>query len=162
MPKITTSRPFKLGEAEVATVEVLIDRLIESYKAAVHAKDVDAFMRLYNPAVRVFDAWGVWSYEGAEMWRRAVEGWFTSLGGERVKVEFEDVQTVGTEELACVSAIVSYTGTSAQGEPLRSMQNRMSWVLRTSGHVLRIVHEHTSAPIGFEDLKAILQRNAKG
>jgi hypothetical protein len=38
------------------------------------------------------------------------------------------------------------------------MHNRLSWVLRTSGHVLRIAHEHTSAPIGFEDMKAILKR----
>jgi hypothetical protein len=41
------------------------------------------------------------------------------------------------------------------------MQNRMSWVLKTSGHVLRVVHEHTSVPIGFEDEKAILKRVAK-
>jgi hypothetical protein len=38
------------------------------------------------------------------------------------------------------------------------MQNRLSWVLKTGGHVRRIVHEHTSAPMGFEDMKAILQR----
>lgn len=41
------------------------------------------------------------------------------------------------------------------------MQNRISWVLKTSGHVLRIVHEHTSAPVGFEDAKAILKRVGK-
>jgi len=28
----------------------------------------------------------------------------------------------------------------------------------TVGHVFRIIHEHTSAPIGFNDSKAILQR----
>jgi hypothetical protein len=37
----------------------------------------------------------------------------------------------------------------------------LSWVLKTSSHVPRIIHEHTSAPIGFEDQKAILQRAAK-
>ncbi len=41
------------------------------------------------------------------------------------------------------------------------MQNRLTWILRTSGHVLRIVHEHTSAPAGFEDGKVILQRTGK-
>jgi hypothetical protein len=35
------------------------------------------------------------------------------------------------------------------------MQNRMSWVLKASGDVLR---EHTSAPLGFKDTKAILKR----
>jgi len=41
------------------------------------------------------------------------------------------------------------------------MQNRISWVLEMSGHVLRVIHEHTSAPIGFEDGKAILKHQAK-
>ena len=139
-------------------IEDSITRILESYKAAVYARDVEAFMRLYDPGVRVFDAWGVWSYEGAPAWQRAVEGWFTSLGSERVKVAFDEVRTSGGRELAAVSAIVTYAAESAAGEPLRSIQNRLSWALRTSGHVLRIVHEHTSAPVGFEDSKAILQR----
>ena len=41
------------------------------------------------------------------------------------------------------------------------MQNRITWVLQASGHVLRIIHEHTSAPVGFEDAKAILKRESK-
>ncbi len=136
-----------------------IARILGVYEAAVFRKDVDAFMRLYDPAVRVFDAWGVWSYEGAEAWQRAVEGWFTSLGSERVKVGFDDVTVWTAKDLSGVSAVVTYAGQSADGQPLRSMQNRLSWVLRTVGHVPRIVHEHTSAPMGFEDQKAILQRN---
>lgn len=139
--------------------EKSVARVLDIYKSAVFAKDVEAFMRLYDPRVRVFDAWGVWSYEGAEAWQRAIEGWFTSLGSERVKVVFDEVQTSTGRELTVLSAVVTYAGVSAQGEPLRSMQNRLTWALRTSGHVLRIVHEHTSAPIGFEDSKAILQRS---
>ena len=60
-----------------------------------------------------------------------------------------------------MSAVVTYAGVSAQGQELRAMQNRITWVLKTSGHVLRIVHEHTSAPVGFEDTKAILKREVK-
>jgi ketosteroid isomerase-like protein len=138
-----------------------IDQIFDKYKAAVLAKDAVAFMRLYDPKVRVFDTWGVWSYEGAAAWQRVVEGWFTSLGSDRVRVSFDDVRCVGTTDFASVSAVGSYTGLSAQGEPLRAMQNRLSWVLKSSGHVLRIVHEHTSAPVGFEDMKAILQRAPK-
>ena len=54
-----------------------IERVLESYKASVYAKDVGAFMRLYDPKVRIFDAWGIWSYEGAAAWPTAVEAWFT-------------------------------------------------------------------------------------
>lgn len=135
-----------------------VARVIEAYKAAVHARDVAALMRLYDPKVRVFDAWGVWSYPGAELWQRAVEGWFSSLVNERVKVVFDEVEILDVDPCALVSAIVTYTSVSADGVEQRAMQNRLSWALRTSGHVLRIVHEHTSAPIGFEDQKAILQR----
>ena len=135
-----------------------IGRVLESYKSAVFSRDAEAFMRLYDPNVRVFDAWGIWSYEGSAAWQMAVESWFTSLGTERVKVNFEELQTSSGREMAMVTAIATYAGISAQGEQLRAMQNRITWVLRTTGHVLRIVHEHTSAPIGFDDSKAILQR----
>ncbi|MEO5698860.1 MAG: nuclear transport factor 2 family protein [Burkholderiaceae bacterium] len=142
----------------MSEIERPIARILEIYKSAVLAKDVDAFVHLYDPKVRVFDAWGVWSYEGLAAWQTAVEGWFTSLREESVKVTFDDVHSSATQEVAIVSAIVTYAAVSPQGEPLRAMQNRMTWGLRTSGHVLRIVHEHTSAPIGFDDQKAILHR----
>jgi ketosteroid isomerase-like protein len=137
-----------------------IQRIVASYQAAVAAKDIVAFMRLYDPKVRVFDAWGVWSYDSAAAWQLAVQAWFASLGHETVKVSFAELQVAGTAEFAACSAIVSYAGMSPTGEPLRAMHNRLSWVLKTSAHVLRIVHEHSSAPIGFDDMKAILQRGA--
>ena len=135
-----------------------IGQILEKYKSAVYARDVAAFMRLYDPKVRVFDAWGIWSYEGAARWQVAVEGWLGAHADERIKVSFEDVQCSGSPDFALVSAVVTYRGLSAQGEQLRAMQNRISWGLKTSGHVLRIIHEHTSVPVGFEDEKAILLR----
>ena len=144
----------------MSDTEKALTRIIETYKSAVFAKDVEALMRLYDQKVRVFDAWGVWSYENAETWQRTVESWFNSLGSERVKVTFDDVVLSDARESAIVSAIVTYASVSPDGSTLRSMQNRLTWGLKTSGHVLRIVHEHTSSPIGFEDQKAILQRAA--
>ena len=144
----------------MSDIDKSITRVLDAYQNAVLARDIDAFMRLYDPKVRVFDTWGVWEYEDAVKWRRAIESWFSSLGTEKVKVRFEDVKSSGSPDFAVVSAIVTYAGMSAQGEPLRTTQNRLTWVLKTSGHVLRIVHEHTSAPVGFEDMKAILQRKA--
>ena len=145
----------------MSEIEASVARVIEGYKAAVAARDIDAFMRLYDPAVRVFDAWGVWSYEGVPAWQVAIEGWFASHPTDRLKVTFEDIGSVSTPAFASVSAIVTYAVVSAQGEQVNAMQNRLTWVLKTSGHVLRIVHEHTSAPVGFEDHKAILQRPSK-
>ena len=122
-----------------------VAKVMEAYKAAVAARDFDAFMCLYDPSARVFDAWGVWSYEGVSAWRVAIEVWFASHPTDQLEVSFEDVSSVLTPEFSAVSAIVTYAVVSAQGDQLNSMQNRLTWVLKTSGHLLRIVHEHTSA-----------------
>ena len=144
----------------MSDLEQPVEQILEAYKAAVYARDVDAFMRLYDPKVRVFDTWGRWSYEGATAWRTAIEGWFSSLGSERVKVSFDDVDVLGGGEFRSLSAIVTYAGVSTLGEPLRAMQNRLTWTLRTGGHMLGVIHEHTSAPVGFDDQKAILLKGA--
>jgi len=139
-------------------IEPSVQQLLAAYAAAVYAQDSSALMRLYDPKARVFDMWGVWSYEDAAAWQQAVQGWLSSLGSEKVKVRFEDVRITGTPECAAVSAIVIYASFAADGTPLRDLHNRLSWVLRTRGHALRIVHEHTSAPVGFEDKVALLKR----
>lgn len=133
---------------------------LDTYKSAVLAKNAETFMDIYDSEVRVFDAWGIWSYEGAAAWKAAVEDWFSSLGSDTVRVTFDDVEIMAEPSFATVSAFARYAAVSAQGQELRAMQNRITWVLKSRGHVLRVVHEHTSAPIGFEDTKAILKRES--
>ena len=96
----------------MAELDKDVARLIGTYQSAAFDKDVDAFMRLYDPSVRVFDAWGVWAYEGAPAWRRAVEGWFTSLGTERVRVSFDDVLAWAGKDVSSVCAIARCTTAS--------------------------------------------------
>jgi ketosteroid isomerase-like protein len=145
---------------DMSDTETSIARLLESYRAAVLERDAEAFLRLYEPDARVFDAWEIWSYEDSAAWRKAIEGWLGSLETERVEVSFQEVRTVDGGGLVLVSTFVTYASVSLQGEPLRSMQNRVSWVLRDTGHGLRIVHEHTSVPIDCSDSKAKMQRDA--
>ena len=58
------------------------------------------------------------------------------------------------------SALTS-TAVSATGIAVRSLHNRLTWGLRHEGDGgWRIGHEHTSAPIGLGDMKAILRREA--
>jgi ketosteroid isomerase-like protein len=145
----------------VIDLDAAIAEVQQQYCAAAYERDAARFMQIYDDSVRVFDAWGEWEYAGAEAWRRAVEGWFQSLGTERVRVTFEETRSFGSAAGAFSSSIVTYAGLAADGAPLRAMQNRLSWGLRTRGHVLRVLHEHTSAPVGFEDMKAILHRKGK-
>ena len=64
----------------MSEITAIVSDLQQAYRTAVYDKDVESFLRLYDPDVRVFDAWGVWQHEGAQAWRKAVENWFSSLG----------------------------------------------------------------------------------
>ena len=141
----------------MSVIDPRLTRLCESYKHAVHEKDVAAFLGLYHPSARVFDTWGVWSYEGEAARRKVIEQWFSSLGEESVAVTFDRLQATVTSDLAMLTARVIYAAISASGAELRSMQNRLTWVLKLEGGVWKILHEHTSVPIG-PDLKGLLAR----
>lgn len=138
--------------------EKIIFQVLDAYKAAVHAKDVDAFVSLYAQDLVVFDMWGEWSYKGIDAWRKMVTDWFGSLGSERVVIETDEVQVIAASNLASIHAFVTFQGVSATGEKLRAMQNRFTWVLKNTTGEWKIVHEHSSAPIDLETSKAMLQR----
>lgn len=127
-----------------------MNEMLELYAAAVRAKDVEAFLALYADDVRSFDLWERWSYEGKDELRPMVEEWFGSLGDDTVAVEFDEVREVEGEHVVSLSAFTTFRGISASGEELRSMNNRLTWVLRKDGDSWQIVHEHTSAPAGDE------------
>ena len=136
-----------------------VHAVLNAYTSAVYDQNVDAFMQLYTADARVFDTWGVWSYEGSQARRPTIVQWFASLGTERVRVSFEDVQVTQGEALAVLSAISTFAAISEQDQELRSMQNRLTWALRHVDGAWRIQHEHTSTPIGFADQKAMFHRN---
>lgn len=123
--------------------------MLDEYAAAVFAKDVDAFMRLYAADVTIFDAWDHWQHEGAEAWRKVVEGWFSSIGNDRVRVTFDDVRVEAGDSAAGVSGTARYAAVDAQGRELRSLRNRFTCVLRAAGDGWVIAHEHTSVPVKF-------------
>jgi uncharacterized protein (TIGR02246 family) len=128
-----------------------MEEMLEAYAAAVRAKDVDAFLDLYADDVRTFDLWTEWSYDGKDALRGMVAEWFGSLGDDVVAVEYDAVRTQTGEDVAAVSAFLTYRGLSAEGEELRSMNNRLTWALRRdAGGLWKIAHEHTSAPAGDE------------
>lgn len=134
-----------------------IDAFFELYADAIRNKDVDALSELYSDDVRVFDAWAVWCHDGIRAWRQAIDGWFSGLGPENVRVAFDDVRTFAHGDVLHASAIVTYSAIAVSGETLRALQNRLTWVLRRRPSP-RIVHEHTSAPIRVDDMKALLRR----
>ena len=129
-----------------------MEAMLEAYAAAVRAKDVDAFVGLYADDVRTFDLWGVWEYDGKPALREMVSEWFGSLADdEEVAVRFDDVRTQVGPDVAAVSAFTTFAAVSPDGTESKSMNNRLTWVLRKDADGgWRIAHEHTSAPAGDE------------
>jgi ketosteroid isomerase-like protein len=144
----------------LSVLEGPLRQVLDNYKAAVYAKDVAAFLALYDDNVRVFDMWGAWSYDGIAAWRGAVAAWFDSLGVERVAVEFGQAQARTAPDLAVVHVFVLYRALGADGQELRSMTNRMTLALRQTAGQWRIVHEHTSSPVDHDTAKAIFEKAA--
>jgi uncharacterized protein (TIGR02246 family) len=126
-----------------------MEEMLDAYAAAVRAKDVDGFVGLYADDVRTFDLWSEWSYDGKDAFRGMVAEWLGSLGTDVVAVEFDDVRAQAGEDVGALSAFTTYRALSPEGEELRSMNNRLTWVLRKDADgAWKIAHEHTSAPAG--------------
>ena len=136
-----------------------MEELLEAYAAAVRAKDVDAFVGLYEDDIRTFDLWSVWAYDGKPEFREMVREWFISLpDDEVVEVEFDEIRTQSGDDVGGLSAYTTFRAMSPNGKELRSMNNRLTWVLRKDADgAWKIAHEHTSAPAG-EGGKVQLQR----
>jgi uncharacterized protein (TIGR02246 family) len=134
------------------------ESLFETYKNAVFQKDIEAFASIFSEEVRVFDMWGRWSYDGLAAWREMAEGWFASLGKDRDVITFDDIQIRTAGEMAVASAFVRYTAVSEKGEELRYLENRVTWVAGKKGEAWKIIHQHSSGPVDFNDMKVILKR----
>jgi uncharacterized protein (TIGR02246 family) len=136
-----------------------IRQLLADYAAAVLAKDVEAFVALYADDVQIFELWANWTHDLAS-WREMATGWFAFLGEERSVVEAADVKCSVSGDMAMLTASLTYRAVDPAGQQLRSLDNRLSWVLRERGGRWQVVHEHTSVPIAHETGKGIFKRPA--
>ena len=134
------------------------DVLTLAYADAVRAKDPSRLAAMYDNDVRVFDAWEQWSYDGLAAWRPSIDGWLGSLGDDNVLVTFDDVSAFAHGDMGFLTASVTYAAVDRNGKRLRSLQDRLTWVLANTGERWLIVHQHTSFPIAFADQRAILRR----
>ena len=134
-----------------------VRRLLADYAAAVLAKNVDAFVALYADDVLIYELWANWTHDLAS-WRAMATGWFEFLGDERSVVEANDVRTSVSGDMALLTATLTYRAVDSSGQELRSLDNRLSWVLRERGGRWQVVHEHTSVPIAHESGKGIFKR----
>jgi uncharacterized protein (TIGR02246 family) len=155
---IPLSCPAQGRSPSVTDQHADIQAVLNGYAAAVYAKDIDAFVALYDDDVHHFDAWNEFESRGVEAIRAAVTGWFGSLGEERVPVELNDVEIASSGDVAFAHAAVTFAGESATGERLRAMTNRFTFGFRRRNGAWKIAHQHSSLPIDMASMTAIFAR----
>ena len=136
-----------------------IRQTLAAYRAAVLARDVAAFVAIYAEDAQIFELWGRWTHDIAS-WREMAKGWFAFLGDQRCVVEPHDVRIQASGDMALLTASLTYRGVDASGQELRSLDNRLSWVLRERGGRWLVVHEHTSVPLAQDSGNGIFKRPA--
>ena len=134
-----------------------IRQVLAGYQSAVLAKDVDAFVALYADDALIYELWGTWTHDIAS-WREMAKGWFAFLGDGTSKVEANDVRVTVSGDMALLTAFLTYRGFDGAGVEQRSLDNRLSWVLRRQAGRWQVLHEHTSVPIAHEDGKGLFKR----
>ena len=145
---------FTPKQENMAAIKLLLD----TYQKAVFEKDLDTFASIFDENVCVFDMWSTWSYDGLPAWKQMANGWFISMGTDRDKVEFRNVQTNQSGELATANGFITFTAVSETGESLRSLDNRFTLVAEKKTNGWKIIHMHTSGPVDFETMMVLLQQ----
>ncbi|UXH77095.1 YybH family protein [Roseateles amylovorans] len=138
------------------------DDFLDQYARAVFDKDASRCAALYADDLKVFDCWERWSLEGKPAWRAMIDDWLGSLGEERVQVTWRQVSAWSSGDLAAGSALLRFAAIDRSGATLRSMEDRLSAVLQREAGQWRVVHQHTSVPISFADMKAVSSEDPNG
>ena len=132
-------------------------KILEGYANAVYTKDVESFISIYDTNVCVYDTWKEWTSIGTGKLRDMAAEWFDSLGNEKVKVEFLEVNVLESADQTVWIGEVKFFGLNEDDQVLRSISNRWTWVIKNNNGIFKIVHEHSSLPINMETFTAIMK-----
>ena len=133
-----------------------IEDFFSAYKNAVWQKDAASLLSLYDKNVVSFDMWDKGYFKNLQEWSPGIENWLSTLGDEKVNVDFEMVSTHTSGSVGFASGLISFQAIAPNGTILRGMKNRISLGFSKSGDEWKVVHQHISAPVTSENLTAVL------
>ncbi|BAN25729.1 YybH family protein [Caballeronia insecticola] len=117
-----------------------IRELIEAWRQAVLAKDVDALLKHYAPDVVVFDVVPPASVAGLAHYRENWQRWFDSMKGP-LTFEMREVEVAASGDLAYAHS-VNHVAVGEQEDIVRA-----TVCFRKIDGDWRVVHEHASVPL---------------
>lgn len=133
-----------------------IQDFFKNYKRAVWEKDPESLIDLYHSKSIQFDTWNRGYHPDTAAWRPEIVKWLSSLGTDRVQVDFEILQSFTGKDIAFASGLIKFAAIAPNGELLRSMKNRITVGFVKEKDQWKAIHQHISAPVSSKDLSAIL------
>lgn len=124
--------------------------IIDRYAQAVYDKNLLDFLALYSEQAYIYDTWDHWSYASRDAWAENIDYWFKGLGDELVKVDYEVQFSEEGENFGVVVADMTFRAMDKDLQPLRQITNRFSFVLKKIDGEWKIIHEHSSLPVGMD------------
>ncbi|GIK80755.1 MAG: SgcJ/EcaC family oxidoreductase [Xanthobacteraceae bacterium] len=125
------------------TAEDEIGALIDQWREATLARDIDRVMACYAPDVLAFDAIGALQFKGRDAYRQHWQACFSQMQGA-MTFEISELQITTSQDLAVFHYIARCGGT-CDGEE-KSGWMRVTGCCRRTRGPWRIVHEHFSSP----------------
>lgn len=128
-----------------------VQDLFDRYVAAVKASDAGELLALYADDVHVFDLMEPFERHGRESGREMMESWLGDASATQ-DCAIEDLHVIESGDLAAARAAVRYGVTMGDGTH-HTMWNRATWTLQRIDGAWKIVTEHTSVPLGEDDMQ---------
>ncbi len=127
---------------------------LESWSAAIRAKDIDRVMSVYSPDAVYFDLVPPLRFTGAAAVRRNFlrwfDGWQSSIGQE-----IRDLNIVASGDVANAYMLIRASGTLKNGQEVGYWVRATVCCQRSSQGWL-ITHEHISLPVDFKSGSAVM------
>jgi uncharacterized protein (TIGR02246 family) len=134
--------------------ETEIKSLLDTWSAAVAAKDVDGLMSLYAPDIVYFDVVPPLQFAGTEAVRKNFQRWF-DIWASGIKSESRDLRIVTGGDAAIAFKLHRASGTRKDGREV-AMWVRVTVACRRANGRWLITHEHVSLPVEMPAGRALM------
>lgn len=139
--------------AHDVTTEAELRDLIESWRVAAQAKDLDRIVAHYAPDILAFDAIAQLQFKGVEAYRKHWEACLAMCPGAMI-FELHDLSIEAGDGVAFAHGL-SRCGTIKENGEEQAGWMRMTAGYRRTNAGWKVVHEHFSAPFDVASGKAL-------
>lgn len=138
------------------TAEHDVQQLLDQWKNAFEAKDVNGVMAMYAPgaSLTAYDVVPPLQFKGADAYRKDYSEFFAQFDGP-LHLEFRDTHFEASSALAVTYGIEHITGTLKGGQRVDMWIRYTSVFKHIKGHWFDI-HDHVSVPADLNTGKAAL------